>query len=87
MSSIQTSAERCYENHKRGSREYYARNKAAISLRLKNWYQENKESQTEYKRKYYLRRKAVKELEKNDKEKIEISFEIQDDVKKISVSI
>jgi sarcosine oxidase delta subunit len=54
---IQTPAEKCYEAHKRGCRDWYARNKDKVSSRMKGWYLTNKETIKEYKRNYYLKRK------------------------------
>ena len=57
-------AEKCYQNHLRGSREYYQKNKEKVSERMKTWYLTNRESLREYKRQYYLKKKEEKEREK-----------------------
>jgi hypothetical protein len=59
-----TPAEKCYQNHLRGSREYYQKNKEKVSERMKTWYLTNRESLREYKRQYYQRKKEEKEEKK-----------------------
>ena len=54
-----TPAEKCYQNHLRGSRAWYVRNKEKVSQRMSKWYLANKTALQAYKRNWYLKKKEA----------------------------